>query len=71
MDNAITIKEALTIIANGDYIFNEAAFSMRNAPHDGDRLFDSTKCEVSAEYLRFVQKYVEDAKKLIEKLEIK
>lgn len=67
----ITIKEALDIIANGNHIFNEAAFSMRNAPHDGDRLFDSTKCEVSAEYLRSVQKYVEDTKKLIEKLEIK
>lgn len=71
MDNAITIKEALDIISKGNHIFDEAAFSMRNAPNDGDRLFDSTKCEVSAGYLRSVQKYVEDSKKLIEKLEIK
>lgn len=71
MDNAVTIKEALDIMANGNHIFNEAAFSMRNAPHDGDRLFDSTECEVSAGYLRSVQKYVEDSKKLIEKLEVK
>ena len=71
MDNAVTVKEALDIIANGNDIFNEAAFSIRNAPHDGDRLFDITYCEVSAGYLRSVQKYVEDTKKLIERLEIK
>ena len=71
MNNAVTIKEALAIVANGNHIFDEAAFYMRNAPHDGDRLFDSTNCEVSVCYLKSVQKYVEDSKKLIEKLEIK